>query len=153
MGVIDLDSRLTKLEKSGIPDARVDGIIDQIDDEIIPAINTIDNKFNITTDEIVLGSFNGKTLYQKYMFLENYALANGINNIPLNINILDMLDYSVYITNSTHLVLRKIVASEYDAINQLSVLYHYDTKAIEIISNTEWATPNIIIKIVYTKEV
>jgi hypothetical protein len=104
-------------------------------------------------EEVVVGIYNGKPLYRKTLIYENYMVSTGRNELPFEIENIDMIVNSYgYITNSIHTSVRPINTHVTDSNgDSLYYVIYFTDKYIYLQSNDTWSSPNICFTIEYTK--
>lgn len=103
--------------------------------------------------ERVVGTWFGKTLYEKTVVFENQQLTLGSNVLSLGITNTDLIfPVGVYITNSSKTNIRPL--NSYDTGQNTESLFYRiltNTREIDIQAGVVWSSPNIYITLQYTK--
>lgn len=104
-------------------------------------------------EEVVIGVYDGKPLYRRILVYENYALDVGRNELPFEIDNIDIIvNSNGYITNSIHTSIRPINTHVHDSTgDSLYYVIYFTDKYIHLQSNDTLPTPNIYFTLEYTK--
>lgn len=138
---------------------RVGTELDEIDAELAKINKRITDisttaQMNYSTEEQVVGTWiDGKPLYQKTLFYQNYALSSGYNELPIGTNNVDVVvDTKAYVSNSTHTNYRPMNSYTLeDDDNSIYYIVNVESNVLYLVTKTSWSTPNIHFTIQYTK--
>ena len=106
-----------------------------------------------STDEQIVGTWiDGSTVFEKTIFLSNYALSYGENNISLGIgNISKVVSCELMLSNSTKTNYRQVTFNSSGGSDSLSAKIDISEDKLKLTAGEAWASPDLILTLRYTK--